>query len=529
MKSLRKFFKAGAVLAAGVLLLSFGFVSCSNDDDESGSSPASSSATKTDTETKDSGTTDTTKTDTETEKSLDEYEILLSSVPSTVSFGDILTGEDGNKYAVVSAYLSGNLIKYDSTQTLNNGLSDSVNEILEDYSADAEFVKSYLEEGKITEYLQLCEISDTSPSATTQNFKIVDKDGRYAARYKFTDNSKYGNYELRVYNSDISKKKYAGKRYNYTSGGKADFSNETLNQKSFEKDYHLINGNKNSSYKWKADFSDGEPYYISYILKSPASQKEQYSITLRKIPRFQINAKGTSGSDTSNENRCNDLQIYGGSSSLSIRANLYSDGTSATLGTSHLASTGETTKYTAVYLDFNSSEDAVSSASTSARAAATSETNNLLDMEVTVYDGATYDGKTFSYSKYLVGKDDDEFTITLREAIEKYLSDYIKITDETKEVTVDGTIYTAPVLYARANFNKTYTEFYNKDFLDVKIYPFVTDSGYLSYRADDIPYETLEKVTMWSDDTLPEHVKKYSEAFESVCAGTYTKTSENFN
>lgn len=432
----------------------------------------------------------------------------IVTIGSKVSFGDVLKALDGKDYAVVSAYLNGSLISCNSSTAAANSLSSEINEKLQDFSKDAAFVKSFLKEGKINEYVQLYNVTDTA-AGKADIFRIVDSEGKYVARYKQTPEEKNASYEIEVYTSD-SLKKTERKRYNYVNN-KIDFSDESLDQIYIQKDFHQLDDSLRSSYVWKSAFSGGKTSKVEYVIKSVMGS-EQYSVTASSEARgggISITAKGTGRDDTKAENRRNQLSISGGTGWLSITAQLYSENTAATLGRSKVKATGESTKYIRVVADFDEN------------------IKNLLDQKAVVYDGATYVEKNGRY--ITTAGDPVPEDLTFGEAISKYLKDYIRISEKTKEITVGGTTYVAPVLYARANFNSDYTEFYNRDFLDVKLCPYVTENGWFAYRVDDIPYEEMENVTMWSDDSVPEFVQKYSSAFESVYNGTYKAKTSIFN
>lgn len=442
----------------------------------------------------------------------------IVTIGSKVSFGDVVRASDGKDYAVVSAYLNGSLISYNSSAAVPNSLSSEINEKLQNFSKDAAFVKSFLEEGKINEYVQLYNVTDTA-AGEEDIFRIVNPEGKYVARYRQVFELEKVRYEIYVYTSD-SLKKNKKRRYNYVNN-KIDFSDESLDQVTIQKDYHQLGDSLNSSYIWKSAFSDGKTRKVDYVIKS-VMDSEQYSVSTSSEDKgggILFIAKGTGRNDNSSASRRNELFISGGTGWLSITAQLYSENTAATLGQSKVKATGESTKYIRVGVDFDEN------------------IKNLLDQKAVVYDGATYAEKNGRYTTTAGAPVSED--LTFREAISKYLKDYIRISEETKEITIDGTTYgetteettyVAPVLYARANFNSGYTEFYNSDFLDVKLYPYVTEYGRFAYRVDDIPYAEMENVTMWSEnDRVPEFVQKYSSAFESVYNGTYASKTSIFD
>lgn len=433
----------------------------------------------------------------------------IVTIGSKVSFGDVVRASDGKDYAVVSAYLNGSLISYNSSAAVANSLSSEINEKLQNFSKDAAFVKSFLEEGKINEYVQLYNVTDTA-AGEEDIFRIVNPEGKYVARYRQVFELEKVRYEIVVYTSD-SLKKTKRRRYNYVNN-KIDFSDDSLDQVSIQKDYHQLGDSLNSSYIWKSAFSDGKTRKVEYVIKS-VMDSEQYNIGTSSEDRgggILFIARGTGRNDASSASRRNELFISGGTGRLSITAQLYSENTAATLGQSKVKATGESTKYIRVGINFDET------------------IKNLLDQKAVVYDGATYAEKNGRYITTAGAPVSED--LTFRQAISKYLKDYIRISEKTKEISLDETTYVAPVLYARANFNSGYTEFYNSDFLDVKLYPYVTEYGRFAYRVDDIPYAEMENVTMWSEnDRVPEFVQKYSSAFDSVYNGTYKAKTSIFN
>ncbi len=448
------------------------------------------------------------ETSEETETSEESgIETLFSSASDSFSFGDVLTGDDGNKYAVISAYLAGNLIEYDSSKTLNNGLSDDQNAKLEKFSEDADFVKDYLAEGKIKEYVQLYKISNPDTDGKDR-FPIINADGKIVAQYAQKLEADKATYEINLYNSDITKRRFISKRFK-RANEVVDFDFKT--QRSMQKVYKQIGNEQKSTYLFKEIFDEnnGDSKSVEYVLSNPDPDKYgKYTIKHYKDGHVSIIAKSCPTKDKKEE-RCNRINITTLKDMLTIMVMLYAEGTPANLGTDKLF-TEETTKYIEIRVPIKLGEN---------------NPVDVIELPVdAVYVGAYYDENKFPPVK----SSESVNNLTFKDAIDRYLKDYIKISGKKMLVEINGQSYHVPVLVARANFDKSCKEFYNKDFLDVELTPY-SYNGNITYRSSK-DYDKLEKVSLWGDDndTLPNGVKKYIEVFEQVCNGTYNVTSSNF-